>query len=132
MVSYTDLVSQAATSGIGDEMTAFELQSIVQQSIVSQLIDQLIGSYQSELHTIRAENHEEQQRLDREQNDREQIEQEEAEENERAYRETMQRLGMVHDPAPFETDEYRQFIGASCRRMVAAEPALSLSKGGAQ
>jgi Skp family chaperone for outer membrane proteins len=127
MVSYTDLVSQAATSGIGDEMTAFELQSIVQQSIVSQLIDQLIGSYQSELHTIRAENHEEQQRLDREQ-----IEQEEAEENERAYRETMQRLGMVHDPAPFETDEYRQFIGASCRRMAAAEPALSLSKGGAQ
>ena len=72
MVSYTDLVSQAATSGIGDEMTAFELQSIVQQSIVSQLIDQLIGSYQNELHTIRAENHEEQQRLDREQNDREQ------------------------------------------------------------
>jgi hypothetical protein len=123
MVSYTDLVSQAATSGIGDAMTAFELQSILQQS----LLNQLIGSYQSELHTIRAENHEEQQRLDRDQ-----IEQEEAEENERAYRETMQRLGMVHDPAPFETDEYRQFIGASCRRMAAAEPALSLSKGGAQ
>ncbi len=100
-------------------MTAFEYQSLVQQSILDQLIGQLIGSYQSELHTIRAENHEAQQRLDREQIDREQIEQEEAEENERAYRETMQRLGMVRDPAPIETDEYRQFIGAACRRLAA-------------
>src|SRR5260370_37954040 len=124
MVSYTDLVRQAATSGIGDEMTAFEYQSLVQQSILDQLIGQLIGSYQRELHTIRAENHEAQQRLDREQIDREQIdreqiEREEAEENERAYRETMQRLGMVRDPAPIETDEYRQFIGAACRRLAA-------------
>jgi hypothetical protein len=116
MVSYTDLVRQAATSGIGDEMTAFELQSLVQQSI----LDQLVGSYQSELLTIRAENHEAQQRLDREQIDREQIEQEEAEENEKAYRETMQRLGMVRVPAPIETDEYRQFIGKGCRRFAAA------------
>ena len=95
-------------------MTAFEYQSLVQQSILDQLIGQLIGSYQSELHTIRAENHEAQQRIDREQ-----IEQEEAEENEKAYRETMQRLGMVRDPTPIETDEYRQFIGAACRRLAA-------------
>src|SRR5260370_8137091 len=109
MVSYTDLVRQAATSGIGDEMTAFEYQSLVQQSILDQLIGQLIGSYQSELHTIRAENHEAQQRLAREQIDREQIEQEEAEENERAYRETIQRLGMGPDPAPPKPHDYTHF-----------------------
>ncbi len=108
--------------------STFELQSLVQQSI----LNQLIGNYQSELHTIRAENNEAQQLLDREENDREQIEQEEAEENERAYRETMLRLGMGRDPSPIETDEYRQFIGACCRLLAAAEPALSLSKGGAR
>jgi hypothetical protein len=91
--------------------STFELQAHVQQSI----LNQLIGNYQSELLTIRAENNEAQQHIDREQ-----IEQEEAEENERAYRETMTRLGMVTDPSPIETDEYRQFIGAGCRRLAAA------------
>jgi hypothetical protein len=103
-------------------------------TLVSYLFEDL---QRQEVNYIRAEMHEAQQRLDREQidreeNDREQIEQEEAEENERAYRETMLRLGMVTDPSPIETDEYRQFIGAGCRRLAAAELALSLSKGGAQ
>src|SRR5260370_26205431 len=124
MVSYTELVRQAATSGIGHQMqSTFELQSLVQQSI----LNQLIGNYQSELHTIRAENNEAQQRLDREEIDREeidreQIEQEEAEENERTYCETMLTLGMVRDPSPIETDEYRQFIEPRSKRLPASEP----------
>jgi len=69
-----------------------------------------------EVQYIRAEMHEHEQFLDRQQ-----IEEEEAEENERAYRETMTRLGLVHDPAPIETDEFRQFIGANCRRMAKKE-----------
>src|SRR5260370_17933664 len=124
MVSYTELVRQAATSGIGHQMqSTFELQSLVQQSI----LNQLIGNYQSELHTIRAENNEAQQRLDREEIDREeidreQIEQEEAEENERTYCETMLRLGMVRDPSPIETDDYRQLIASSRSHLPSAKP----------
>jgi DNA-binding LacI/PurR family transcriptional regulator len=79
------------------------------------LVSYLFESHNQEVNYIRAEMHEAQQRIDRDQ-----IEQEEAEENEKAYRETMQRLGMVHDPSPIETDEYRQFIGAGCRRLAAA------------
>jgi len=79
------------------------------------LVSYLFENLNQEVQYIHSEMHEAQQRLDREQ-----IEQEEAEENEKAFRETMQRLGMVRDPAPIETDEYRQFIGKGCRRFAAA------------
>jgi hypothetical protein len=79
------------------------------------LVSYLFEAHAQEVNFIRSEMHEEQQRLDREQ-----IEQEEAEENERQYRETMQRLGLVHDPAPIESDDFVQVIGASIRRMQKA------------
>ena len=93
-------------------MSESQYSSMVSSGLVSYLFENL---QRQEVNYIRAEMHEAQQRIDREQ-----IEQEEAEENERAYRETMLRLGMVTDPSPIETDEYRQFIGAGCRRLAAA------------
>jgi hypothetical protein len=122
-------------------MSESQYSSMVSNALVSYLFE----SHNQEVNYIRSEMHEEQQRLDRAEIDCKELEEaekranqrpirnypegwkedsrdeaDEAEENERAYRETMQRLGLVHDPAPFETDEYRQFIGAGCRRLAAA------------